>query len=243
MKKIIALMLLPSFAFAGKLGENYVGAELGSSDIEFIRTATGDKVTTDSTGFSWEISGNYNIYNPSDKKYAADLLLSYYTGSGKKSATSTSNTKWTTDTELSVLTAVVRPYYDLGSFKVFADLGVSAQDYEIDVTQSGGSEKVSGDSTEFSYGVGFEVASGKLSLTPSVSWSESPSIKGPTAGTYKSSDSVSFIIPVSYSYSDKIDITASYRSIDNDDAPNKTTPTSKVKTETSSWGIGIDYKF
>ena len=29
MKKLFALLLLPSIAFAGKIGENYVGAGLG----------------------------------------------------------------------------------------------------------------------------------------------------------------------------------------------------------------------
>ena len=241
MKKIIALMLLPSLAFAGKLGENYVGAELGSSGIEFrYSDANPNKVTTDAKGFSWEISGNYNIYNPSDKKYAADLLLSYYTGSGKKSATDTDGDKWTTDTELSVLTAIVRPYYDLGNFKVFANLGIINQDIEVDIPTS--SAKVNGDSTEFLYGVGFEVASGKISITPEVSWSKSPDLKNSTE-TFKGKDLLTFSIPVSYSYSDKIDITASYNAIDNDDSPHKTTSTTKVKSETSSWGIGIDYKF
>jgi len=34
MKKLFALLLLPSLAFAGKIGENYVGVELGSTSID-----------------------------------------------------------------------------------------------------------------------------------------------------------------------------------------------------------------
>jgi hypothetical protein len=241
MKKLFTLLLLPSLAFAGKLGENYLGVELGSSDIEFrYSDASPNKVTTDAKGFSWEISGNYNIYKSSGKKYAADLLLSYYNGSGKKSATDTDGDKWTTDTELSVLTAVVRPYYDFGSFKAFANLGVINQDIEVDIPTS--SSKVNGDSTEFLYGLGFEVAFGKLSVTPEFSWSKSPDLKTSTE-TFKGKDLLTFSIPVSLSYWDKIDITASYNTIDNDDSPNSSTATTKVKSETSSWGIGIDYKF
>jgi hypothetical protein len=55
MKKLFALLLLPSIAFAGKIGENYV--------------------------------------------------------------TSGSSTPWTTDTELSIFTAILRPHYDLGVLK------------------------------------------------------------------------------------------------------------------------------
>jgi hypothetical protein len=242
MNKIIALMLLPSFAFAGKLGQNYVGVELGSTDIEFGYSDSSPlSVKTDSTGFSWEISGNYNIYNPSAKKYAADLLLSYYTGSGKKSGIDTDGDKWTTDTELSAFTAVIRPYYDLGGIKVFADVGVINQDIEV-VLKHDNNRKVPGDSTEFIYGVGFELTSAKFTITPSASWSESPDIKG-NAGTYKGNDTISYSIPVSYSYSDKIDITASFNGVNHDDFPLATTSTTKVKLESTSWGIGIDYKF
>jgi hypothetical protein len=33
MKKLFALLLLPSLAFAGKIGENYVGAQIGFADV------------------------------------------------------------------------------------------------------------------------------------------------------------------------------------------------------------------
>ena len=79
MKKLFALLLLPSIAFAGKIGENYVGVELGSSSIGFAYSDNDPtSVAIDSSGFSWEISANYNIYKPNAGKYGADLYLSYY---------------------------------------------------------------------------------------------------------------------------------------------------------------------
>jgi len=244
MKKLFALLLLPSIAFAGKIGENYVGVELGSTNFDFKYTETAGSVSTDANGFSWEISGNYNLYDPSSEKYGLDIMLSYYNGSGDDTGvpTSGSSTPWTTDTELSVFTVILRPHYDLGGFKVFLDLGLFNQDIEMDIKNSS-TDKATGDSTEFVYGAGFELGLGdKFSIQPSISWTKSPNIKS-SSNTYNGNDTVTYSIPVSYSYSDSIDITASFSAINNDDFTNTTTSTEKVTSESSSWGIGIDYKF
>ena len=244
MKKLFALLLLPSIAFAGKIGENYVGVELGSTNFDFKYTQTAGSVSTDANGFSWEISGNYNLYDPSSENYGLDIMLSYYNGSGDDTGvpTSGSSTPWTTDTELSVFTVILRPHYDLGGFKVFLDLGLFNQDIEMDIKNSS-TDKANGDSTEFVYGAGFELGLGdKFSIQPSISWTESPNIKS-SLNTYNGNDTVAYSIPVSYSYSDNIDITASFSAINNDDFTNTTTSTEKVTSESTSWGIGIDYKF
>lgn len=243
MKKIFALLLLPSLAFAGKIGENYVGVELGLTNFDFTYSQTAGSVSTDANGFSWEISGNYNLYDPSSEKYGLDLFLSYANGSGDDSGVPSggSATPWTTDTEVSLFTAVLRPHYDLGGFKIFLDLGLFNQDIEIDIKHSS-TDKAAGDSTEFIYGGGFELSSGKFSITPSISWTESPNINS-SSNTYNGKDTASYSIPVSYSYSDNIDITASFSAINNDDFVHSTTSTEKVKSESTTWGIGIDYKF
>jgi hypothetical protein len=244
MKKLFALLLLPSIAFAGKIGENYVGVELGSTNFDFKYTETAGSVSTDANGFSWEISGNYNLYDPSSEKYGLDIMLSYYNGSGDDTGvpTSGSSTPWTTDTELSIFTAILRPHYDLGGFKVFLDLGLFHQDIEIDIKHSS-TDKATGDSTEFVYGAGFELDLGdKFSIQPSISWTESPNVNS-SSNSFKGNDTVTFSIPVSYSYSENIDITASFGAVNNDDFIHTTTSTTKVTTESTTWGIGIDYKF
>jgi hypothetical protein len=242
MKKLLALLLLPSLAFAGKIGENYVGVELGSTNIDFGYSDNDPtNVATDANGFSWEISGNYNLYQPTAEKYGADLMLSYFSASGDDSAKDNNGDTWITDTDISIFKLVLRPHYDIGGFKIFVDLGLLHQDYEIDINS--GVSKASGDSSEFLYGAGFELSTGNFTLTPSVSWAETPSIKSNSGNTYNGNDTVTFSIPVSYSYSENIDITASFSAINNDDFVNSTTSTTKITTESTSWGIGIDYKF
>ena len=243
MKKLFALLLLPSLAFAGKIGENYVGVELGSTNIDFAYSDNNPtNVETDANGFSWEISGNYNLYQPATEKYGADLMLSYFSASGDDSANDNNNQNWTTDTDVSIFKVALRPHYDIGGFKIFVDLGLLHQDYEMDIINPGTS-KVSGDSSEFLYGAGFEFSSGKFVVTPSVSWAETPSLKSSDGDTYSGNDTLTFSIPVSYSYSDNIDIIASFSAVNNDDFVHSTTNTTKVTTESTSWGIGIDYKF
>lgn len=243
MKKLFALLLLPSLAFAGKIGENYVGVELGATSIDFKRIDAGGAVSTDANGFSWEISGNYNLYQPGAENYGLDLLLSYANGSGDDSGTHTgTNVTWTSDSDISLFSVALRPHYDLGGFKIFADLGLFHQDIEIDV-KNPDTTKVSGDSSEFIYGGGFELTSGKFAISPSFSWTESPSLKTSGGDTYNGNDTMTFSIPVSYSYSNNIDITASFSAVNNDDFINASTSAEKVVSESTSWGIGIDYKF
>ena len=242
MKKILSLLLLPSLVFAGKIGENYVGVELGSTNFDFKFSDPTNSVATDANGFSWSFSGNYNLYQPNTAQYGVDLGLSYLNGSGDDSAIDTDGDTWTTDTDLSVFTLTIRPHYNLGAFKVFADLGLVNQDYEVKVNTT----NLSGDSSEFFYGLGFELSlSEKFSIQPSVTFNDSVNIttsESPPA-TFNGNDTVAYLIPVSYSYSEHIDITASFSAINNDDFVSSTTSTVKVKSESTSWGIGIDYKF
>ena len=240
MKKLFALLLLPSIAFAGKIGENYVGVELGSTNFDF-GVVDDYTVKTDANGFSWAISGNYNLHNAGTEKYGLDLGVSYFNGSGDDQSLDSDNDPWTTDTELSVFSLILRPYYDFGSFKIFADLGLFNQDIEIDIKHSS-TDKLSGDSTDFIYGVGFELdLSDKFSIQPSVSWSDSPSPKTNDGTDHVGKDSLTYSIPVSYSYSDNIDITASFSAINNDEFVSS--GNTKVTSESTSWGLGINYKF
>ncbi len=81
MKKILSLLLLPRLVFAGKIGENYVGVELGSTNFDFKYSDPTHSVATDANGFSWSISGNYNLYQPNTAQYGVDLGLTYLNGS------------------------------------------------------------------------------------------------------------------------------------------------------------------
>jgi len=241
MKKLFALLLLPALAFAGKISENYVGVQIGSTNFDFKYSETGDSVSTDANEFSWEFSANYNLYQPSAEKYGTDLSLSYFNGSGDDSAKDTNGNTWTTDIEISTFTLLLRPYYDLGGMKVFVDLGLLHKDIENDIKHTS-IDNASGDSSEFLYGIGFELFSGKFTFTPSISFSKNPDLKL-TNASFNGNDLISYHLPVAYSYSENIDITASYRICDNDAFVNSTTNTSKTEVNRSSWGIGIDYKF
>ena len=118
MKKLFALLLLPSLAFAGKIGENYVGAKIGQG-------ATGLEISgidVDWDGFAFKLNGDYNLY--SAVNYGSDLNIDFISGSSLDGPLGT-------DADLSKFEAILRPYIKFSDLIFFANLGVVSTDIEI----------------------------------------------------------------------------------------------------------------
>ena len=249
MKCITTLLLLPSVIFAGKIGENYLGAGLGASSIDFKyadSAASGTRVSTDANDFSFNLKGNYNLYE-SGSNYGVDIPLFFLNASGADSSPDSDGDIWKTDTDFSVFSLGLRPHYSFGNFKVFADLGLLYVDIETKINwEDGNSSNASSDGTKFNYGFGVEIElTEKLSIQPIITWSETENLVT-TSSTYgredySGDDLLSFTIPVSYSYSEKIDITASFMMVDLDEF--KDSAGDMIEIEKGSWSIGLDYKF
>ena len=110
MKKLLALLILPSVAFAGKIGENYLGLELGSTNFDFGASWGTGSVSGDANGFSFGIGGNYNLYEKEDANYGVDLSIAFHNGSGDEKVNDTDGDAWNIDSELSIFTVGLRPH-------------------------------------------------------------------------------------------------------------------------------------
>jgi opacity protein-like surface antigen len=218
MKKLFALLLLPSIAFAGKIGENYVGAKIGQG-------ATGLEISGvdfDWDGFAFKLNGNYNFY--SDAKYGTDLNIDFISGSSLDGPVGTK-------ADVSKFEGVLRPYMIISEITLFANLGVVAADLEIKADDFTG--KI--DKTIFSPGVGIEFSLDKLSVAPSIDWVDfdSTNAKG-----------IFVTIPASYAFQDNISITLEYE-MASFDSFDTTIDGDDVRAEYiyDSLMVGIDYKF
>jgi len=249
MKYIASLLLLPSIMFAGKIGENYLGVGLGASSIDFKyadSSTGGTRVSTDANDFSFNLRGNYNLYE-SGSNYGVDIPFFFFNGSGADSSPDSDGDIWKTDTDFSVFSLGLRPHYSFGNFKVFADLGLLSIDIETKINwDDATSANSSSDGTKFNYGFGVEIElSEKLSIQPIITWSETEKLVTihSTSGRedFSGDDLISFTIPFAYSYSDKIDITASYMMANLDEFKNPAGD--MIEIEKGSWSIGVDYKF
>jgi hypothetical protein len=209
MKKLFALLLLPSIAFAGKIGENYVGAQIGFAEVG--GSIGGVKATYD--GFAFEIAGNMAVV--SEKSHGLDLHANLLVGSGLEGPSNF-------ESDISFFNGLVRPYLQFGSTKIFANIAFSNASWEFN-----GVELL--DETVFSPGIGLEFSSNQLSIAPSfdhVHYGEGEDGKG-----------LIYTIPVSYQYSDKVNVTFKYEIADfEEDSFNS-------EYLYDSLMFGLDYKF
>jgi len=213
MKKLLALLLLPSIAFAGKIGENYVGAKLGAANAGI----SVDGVDAEWDGFAFKLNGNYNAYN--QDTYGVDLNLDFISGSSLDGPLNTSG-------DLTKFEALFRPHMTLSEIKIFANLGVSVADFEL----KSASDTITLDESSFLPGLGFELSFDKLTLTPTVDWVDYDS----------TAEGVFINLPVSYEYNDKVSITFEYEVASFDDV---TISGTKYEYIFDSLMIGLDYKF
>ena len=248
MKKILALIIIPSISFAGKIGENYFGIELGSTKFDLDTSWTTGSVSSGANGFSYGLKGNYNLYENSEYNYGVDIHASFFSGSGDEKVNDSDGDSWNFDTDLSRFGIGFRTHYSFDNIKIFADLGFLDMDVEnkVTVTTGGGTNegKVNNDGSKFLYGFGVEFSfSEKFVFQPSILFSESPDYKETIATrniNIPGNDLFVYTFPLSYNLSEKIDITASYQSIDLDEY--KTVDYSS-KSDFSIWSLGLDYKF
>ena len=220
MKKLFALLLLPSIAFAGKIGENYVGAQIGFADVG--ANLAGVKTTWD--GFGYELKGNLAISN--QESYGIDLHASFLHGPSLEGPVNS-------ESDISFFNGVARPYVKFNNFILFANLGFSAASWEID-----GSEAL--DETEFSPGLGLQAQFDKLTITPSfdyVNYGED-TIIGNTV--WEDGKALIYTIPISYQYSDKVDFTFKYEIADFEELSINGL---KYGYLYDSLMFGLDYKF
>ena len=220
MKKLFALLLLPSIAFAGKIGENYVGAQIGFADVG--ANLAGVKTTWD--GFGYELKGNLAISN--QESYGIDLHASFLHGPSLEGPVNS-------ESDISFFNGVARPYVKFNNFILFANLGFSAASWEID-----GSKAL--DETEFSPGLGLQAQFDKVTITPSfdyVNYGED-TIIGNTV--WEDGKALIYTIPVSYQYSDKVDFTFKYEIADFEELSINGL---KYGYLYDSLMFGLDYKF
>ena len=226
MKKLFALLLLPSIAFAGKIGENYVGAAVGIANVGFDGIYADDGYpTAEWDGFSFEIFGNLPIVQ--ENTYGIDLYGSFMSGSSLEGP---ENTK----ADMHFLKGLARPYLKINEFSIFANLGFSSGAWEID-----GIEQL--DDSTFSPGIGFETSVDKFTISPSIDWVSFGSGTVIAGTVWEPGDGIIFSIPLSYELNDKISLKVKYELgdfselIESDGTKNEAIYDSLM--------FGIDYKF
>ncbi|MDA0343560.1 MAG: hypothetical protein O2908_05640 [Verrucomicrobia bacterium] len=151
MKKLFALLLLPSIAFAGKIGENYVGASLGEYTWENINTSN----PIDVSGLSFELRANYALH--SEGNYGADLSAQFLSANGLD------GTPALIEVDITKFDILLRPYYTFQDIKIFANLGLSSLSAD-----ASGLELI--DENAFLPGVGLEFSIDKISFSPAVNF-------------------------------------------------------------------------
>lgn len=151
MKKLFALLLLPSIAFAGKIGENSVGASLGEYTWENINTSN----PIDVSGLSFELRANYALH--SEGNYGADLSAQFLSANGLD------GTPALIEVDITKFDILLRPYYTFQDIKIFANLGLSSLSAD-----ASGLELI--DENAFLPGVGLEFSIDKISFSPAVNF-------------------------------------------------------------------------
>jgi len=221
MKKFFALLLLPSIAFAGKIGENYVSAQVGFADVGVELMDA--KVTWD--GFAFELAGNVAVVT--EESYGLDLHLSLLHAPSLEGPVSS-------EADVTFLNGLARPYIHLGSSKFFANLAFSNASWEIN-----GESLL--DETEFSPGLGIEFSFDKLTIAPSIDYVNYG--EGTPLGngvTWEDGKALIYTIPVSFQYSEKVDVTFKYEIADFEELSFNGLKNSYLY---DSVMLGIDYKF
>ena len=164
MKKLLALLILPSLGFGGSIGSNYfaVGGGYLNNNIEVSGVDLGFD------GFAFGLGANFNaIPLTDDSSYGMDLSISFSQGSdleGDSVVTSLFNT--VVELESSSLIIAAKPYTKFGDNIVFANLGYSYAKNKL----SAAGESLSDTDSAFVLGVGTEFEFESISFGPSVNW-------------------------------------------------------------------------
>ena len=229
MKKLFALFLLPSIAFAGNIGKNYIGAGVGyiSSNFEIA------SVDFDFDGFAYGLGANFNAV-PLSSSYGADISISFTQGSGLEGNSNVTNLYGANvEIDSTSLVLALRPFTKLGSNIVFADLAYSYAKTELDVA----GVKTADSDSAFALGVGTEIDLNNITFTPSLTWIFNDN---EAASNIDLSDAISLSLPFDYHYNEKLDISLSYSHLFYDSF---TFGGLSIKPSGDAFSLGVKYKY
>ena len=240
MKKLFALLLLPSIAFAGKIGENYVGVGSGFIKQSLDIRTTPSNLSWDSEydGWAFSFGVNFNLAAPSNERsWGTDVSFSYTTADLEPNSEAinyvtavnaalgipNSNNNPQKDLEVTSFTGTLTPFVMLGDGKLFASLGF------------GRSEMDDSKETGLLLGAGYQATFDKLTLTPSITH---------TSLDNDLSDSFSYGIEISYELTKTLDLILGYSHSESDKISYKiNNETVNIDPSADVLAFGITYNF
>ena len=250
----VALSTITVSLNAQKIGENHLGAGIGFGEVEYTLSGPikiggvivdeyNEKVKP--SGFSYGLTGNYNIYENAEMNSGVDIPFLYIGSPGMDETVD--GDKF--DVEVNTFQLMARPYYMMDKLSLYLNLGLSY--YSVDVKSEGLGK---GDVTAFSYGLGFEYEfTESLRFSPSVYFSEAklPSFTSSLSSApidFGNADLMNVVLPLHYSLSDSIDLTLSHILSDVDDGRfsgpiSGATVDLKSGTKVSFWILAASMKF
>jgi len=229
MKKLFVLLLLPSIAFAGNIGKNYVGAGVGymSSNFEIA------SVDYDFDGFAFGLGANFNAV-PLSSSYGADISISFAQGSGLEGNSNVTNAMGANvEIDSTSVVLALRPFTKLGGNIVFADLGYSYGKSELDVA----GVKTADSDSAFALGIGTEIELNNITFTPALTWIFNDN---EAASNVDLSEAISLSLPFDYHYSEKLDISFSYSHLFYDSF---SFGGASIKPSGDAFTLGVKYKY
>jgi opacity protein-like surface antigen len=251
----VALSTITVSLNAQKIGENHLGAGIGFGEVDFTLSGSikeaGATIIEGSesikpSGFSYALTGNYNIYEDAEMNYGVDIPFLYIGSPGMDE--SVDGDKF--EVEVNTFQLMARPYYKMDKLSLYLNLGLSYYSVDTSIEELG-----KGDVTAFSYGLGFEYDfTESLRFSPSVYFSEAklPSIVLPSTTAlfdlFGDVDLMNVVLPFHYSLSDSIDLTLSYilSDVDNGKVSGSVegvTGDITLGSSVSYWLLGASMKF
>ena len=218
MKFLIISLFLVANCLAYQPGRNSFGGQIGFTTSEFEVTSGSALINIypyelstppldgDLSGFSYELSGNVNVYETNSANFGLDLYSNFNGSPGLDDTINGSKV----ENSFNSLSASVRPFFRTGIFSPFAVIGVQYTSYDISSDNLGWNK-----GTEFSPVLGLGGSfqfSEQLVFSPSFTWSkvELPSVsEADYSIEFGSTNSFKFEFPLTYQVSDFFSIGAS----------------------------------
>ena len=243
MKYFVALFLILTPTFGYQTGKSSLGAQLGFSTSEFEldygSTAPGTQATGDLSGFSFELSGNFNVFNNNTNTFGVDLF-SRFTGSP---ALNDKINGTEIDTGIFNINASVRPYFRTGIFSPYAIIGLSHFSFEVEEEGFSGWRKGTKISPTLGFGASLEFTD-SLVFSPSFVWSkvDMPSISDPSISVdFGSTNSFRFDFPLTYAVTDHFSIGATLSHTNFSDVDKSTVNVTGLGPVSLAQPIGFSY--
>lgn len=232
MKKLFTLLLLPPLAFAGKIGENYVGFGSGHITQSFEVRTSPNNISWDAEydGWAFSFGGNFNLSAPDkNKQWGADVLLSFSSADLEPNAdavdylTAIQSTNPSRDLEVTSLSGALRPFMTLGEGKLFGSFGF------------GRVENDDSKETGLLLGAGYEATFDKITITPSISH---------TSLDDDLTDTLSFGVSANYELTEKLDFVFGYSHTITDDVSFiYSGETVNIEPSSDTFAFGLTYNF